>query len=58
MNPNEPQDFVNKIMKMKDDEELLSTWGKNARRLSIKVFDRAKLSKQMAEVVEKYGSNV
>lgn len=58
VNPNEPQDFVDKIMKMKDDEELLSIWGKNARRLSIEVFDRAKLSKQMAEVVEKYGSNV
>lgn len=58
VNPNEPQDFVDKIVKMKDDEELLLTWGKNARRLSIEVFDRAKLSKQMAEVVEKYGSNV
>ena len=58
VNPNEPQDFVDKIVKMKDNEELLATWGKNARRLSIEVFDRAKLSKQMAEVVEKYGSNV
>ena len=58
VNPNEPQDFVDKIMKMKDNEELLSIWGKNARRLSIEVFDRAKLSKQMAEVVEKYGNDV
>ena len=58
VDPHQPQDFVDKIMKMKDNEELLSIWGKNARRLSIEVFDRVKLSKQMAEVVEKYGSNV
>ena len=55
VDPHQPQDFVDKIVVMKGDKNLLETWGKNARRLSLEVFDKAKLSKQMAEIVEKYG---
>ena len=55
VDPHKPQDFVDKIVAMKEDKDLLETWGKNARRLSLEVFDKAKLSKQMAEIVEKYG---
>lgn len=55
VDPHKPQDFVDKIVAMKEDKDLLETWGKNARRLSLEVFDKAKLSKQMAEIVERYG---
>ena len=55
VDPHQPQDFVDKIVAMKEDKDLLETWGKNARRLSLEVFDKAKLSKQMVEIVEKYG---
>lgn len=55
VDPHQPQDFVDKIVAMKEDKDLLEIWGKNARRLSLEVFDKAKLSKQMAEIVEKYG---
>ena len=55
VDPHNPQDFVDKILVMKGNKDLLEMWGKNARRLSLEVFDKAKLSKQMAEIVEKYG---
>ena len=55
VDPHQPQDFVDKIVAMKEDKDLLEIWGKNARRLSLEVFYKAKLSKQMAEIVEKYG---
>ena len=37
----------------KDKKELLEEWGRNARRLSVEVYDKAKLSAQVAEVLEK-----
>lgn len=53
VDPQNPQDLVDKICAMKDNKNLLSEWSKNARRLSIDVFDKSKLSKQMADVVER-----
>lgn len=53
VDPQNPQDLVDQICAMKDNKNLLSEWSKNARRLSIDVFDKSKLSKQMADVVER-----
>ena len=41
------------IREYKDKKELLEEWGRNARRLSVEVYDKAKLSAQVAEVLEK-----
>lgn len=57
VNPNSPQDFVDKILEIKDNKSLLSKWGDNARKLSVEVFDKSILSKKMADLVEKYGDN-
>lgn len=53
VNPKKPQNLVDKLIEIKDNKTLLAAWGQNARRLSIEVFDKAKLSKQMADLVER-----
>ena len=40
-------------IRSQDKKELLEEWGRNARRLSVEVYDKAKLSAQVAEVLEK-----
>lgn len=53
VNPENPQDFADKIKLYKDNKELLDKWGKNARRLSETTFDKAILSSKVADVIEK-----
>lgn len=53
VDPDNPQDFVDKIKLYKDDKELLEKWGKNARKLSETTFDKAILSSKVADVIEK-----
>lgn len=53
VDPENPQDFVDKIKSCKDDKVLLEKWGKNARKLSETTFDKAILSSKVADVIEK-----
>lgn len=53
VNPDNPQDFADKIKLYKDDKAILETWGRNARKLSETTFDKAILSSKVADVIEK-----
>lgn len=52
VDPNNPNDFAEKLLKYKDDLEQLKIWGKNSRRLSLEVFDKNILSSKVADVIE------
>lgn len=52
VNPDDPNDFAEKLLKYKDDKDTLERWGKNARRLSVEVFDKDILSAKVADVIE------
>lgn len=53
VNVEKPSELADKLLEYKDKKELLEEWGRNARRLSVEVYDKAKLSAQVAEVLEK-----
>ena len=53
-----PEMLADKLLEYKDQKELLDEWGKNARRLSVEVYDKAKLSAQVADVLERTYSNL
>lgn len=53
VDPDNPQDFADKIKRYKDNKPLLEKWGKNARELSETTFDKAILSSKVADVIEK-----
>lgn len=55
VDPERPEDLAQRLLEVKDDKELLSRWGKNARRLSEEVYDKDILSAKVADVLEKYG---
>ena len=40
VNPEEPQELVDALLKLNNDKDLVKTWGNNARRLSVEVFDK------------------
>lgn len=48
-----PEDLADKLIQYKDNKTILEEWGNNARRLSIDVYDKAKLSAQVADVLER-----
>ena len=50
--PDKPEMLADKLLEVKDNKSLLAEWGKNARRLSIEVYDKTKLSAQVADVLE------
>ena len=52
VDPDNPSELANKLLFYKDDKATLERWGKNARRLSIEVFDKDILSSKVADVVE------
>ena len=52
VDPEKPEMLADKLLEIKDNQPLLEEWGKNARRLSIDVYDKSKLSAQVAEVLE------
>lgn len=52
VNVERPEDLVDKLLLYKDNKELLEEWGKNARKLSVEVYDKKKLSAQVADVLE------
>jgi glycosyltransferase involved in cell wall biosynthesis len=53
VDPESPADFAEKLLHYKGQKELLAEWGRNARRLSVEVFDKSILSAQVADVLEK-----
>lgn len=57
VNPCNPQFLVDKLLEIKDNKELLTMWGENARRISITKFDRSILSCKMASLVEDIANN-
>ena len=54
VNPDKPEELAEKLLIYKDDKETLEKWQKNARRLSIEVYDKDILSVKVADVLEKY----
>lgn len=57
VDPENPQDLIDKVKLYKDNKELLEKWGKNARILSETAFDKAILSAKVADVIEKAASS-
>lgn len=57
VDPRSPQNLVDKLLEIKDNQELLIEWSRNARRLSVEVFNRSKLSKQVAILIERITKN-
>jgi len=54
--PTKPEELAEKLLQYKDDKALLKTWGENARRLSLEVYDKDILSGKVADVLEKFGN--
>lgn len=52
VDPEKPEMLADKLLEVKDNKPLLDEWGKNARKLSVEVYDKAKLSAQVADVLE------
>ncbi len=52
VDPDKPELLAEKLLEIKDNKSLLEYWGKNARRLSVEVYDKEKLSAQVADVLE------
>lgn len=48
-----PKQLAEKLLEIKNNHELLAIWGKNARRLSLEVFDKDILSSKLADVIER-----
>ena len=53
VDPDNPIALADKIIEVKDNKESLQRWGKNARELSLKVYDKDLLTAQVADVLEK-----
>lgn len=56
--PEKPEELAEKLLLYKDDKETLERWGKNARKLSIEVYDKDILSSKVADVMEKAYNNL
>ena len=52
VDPSNPNDFVDKLLRYTKDSEQLRRWGENARNLSLNVFDKNILTKQVVDVIE------
>lgn len=53
VNPDSPEDFVDKLVFYKENKVMLDEWGKNARRLSETTFSRTLLSEKVAKIIER-----
>lgn len=58
VDPENPAALADMLIELKDKEELLIKWGKNARKLSEEVYDKSKLSAQVADVLENAYANL
>lgn len=54
VDPEKPEDLVTGILQYKDDKEILERWSKNARKLSIEVYNKDILAAKAADVLEKF----
>lgn len=52
VDPEKPQELAVKLLKIKEDKELLKIWSENARKLSLEVYDKNILTAQVANVIE------
>ncbi|MFS4429273.1 glycosyltransferase family 4 protein [Chryseobacterium sp. S90] len=52
VNPNRPEELVQKVLYLKDNPELVKEMGQNARKLAETVYDKSILSKKFVEVIE------
>jgi glycosyltransferase involved in cell wall biosynthesis len=52
VDPENPGDLVDKLIKVKNDEERLNKMGENARRLSLEVFNKEILSEKLVTLLE------
>lgn len=52
VNPNQPQELVNKILFLKDHPEVVEQMGRKSRYLAETVYDKSILTKQFVEVIE------
>ncbi|MBD5215767.1 MAG: glycosyltransferase family 4 protein [Bacteroidales bacterium] len=57
VNPDNPQDFVDKIKLYKDNKQKLAEWGTNSRKLSETKFNRSLLAKQVADIISGNSDN-
>ena len=58
VDPERPSDLAEKLMLYSRDNELLSKWSENSRRLSIEVYDKDLLSNKVADVLENIYSSL
>lgn len=54
VDPEKPDELAKKLLEIKDKKELLSEMSKNARKVSLEVFDKSILTEKFLEVVKKY----
>jgi glycosyltransferase involved in cell wall biosynthesis len=52
VDPDNPNDFAEKLLLYKNEPDTLKRWGENARRLSVEVFNKDILSAKVADVIE------
>lgn len=52
VNPNRPEELVQKVLHLKDNPELVNSMGQNARKLAETVYDKSILCKKFVEVIE------
>lgn len=50
--PDHPEEFAQKVRQIKNDSDTLARWGKNARLLSEKVYDKSILTRKVADIIE------
>lgn len=53
VNPNYPQELVEKVLYLQSNPDLVREMGENSRRLAETVYDKSILCKQFVEVIEK-----
>ena len=58
VNVEKPEELADKLVLYKDNKDLLDEWGKNARRLSVEVYDKEILSAKVADVLERSFENI
>ena len=57
VDPEKPEELAEKLLRYKNDKATLERWGKNARKLSIEVYDKNILSAKVADVIEEAFAN-
>lgn len=56
VNPENQEQLSDKLLEIKNDSTRLETWGKNARKLAVEVYNKDILVARVADVLEQYGN--